>query len=191
MGFNSGLKGLSGGYNNLHYLTQFIVTVQTYSTPVLEYSNTFLFISSHTHTHTHTPHTPHTHIHHTHTHHTHTHLTHTHHTHTPHTHTHTPHTHHTHTHTPHTHTHTHTLTFNNYCFFRGTMVRRMSHGYYVIPTLPVLFSQVPWYSYFATGLQTSALDSFAALCIEMWQHQIAVKQTDVSEAHKQQSWPTH
>jgi len=64
-------------------------------------------------------------------------------------------------------------------------------GCYVINTLPVLLWQVPWYSYFATGLQTSTLDSFAALCIDMWQHQIAVKQADVSVAHKQQSWPIH
>ena len=31
MGFNSGFKGLSGGYKNLHYLTQFIVTVQHFT----------------------------------------------------------------------------------------------------------------------------------------------------------------
>ena len=34
MGFNSGFKGLSRGYKNFHYLTQFIVTVQPPGKPV-------------------------------------------------------------------------------------------------------------------------------------------------------------
>jgi hypothetical protein len=34
MGFNLAFKGLSRGYKNLHYLTQFIVTVQPPRKPV-------------------------------------------------------------------------------------------------------------------------------------------------------------
>jgi hypothetical protein len=72
-----------------------------------------------------------------------------------------------------------------------TMVKRMRLGCYVIRryTARLVVSRTSIMVFvFRNRL---ALNSFAALCIDMWQHQIAVKQTHLSDAHKQLSWPIH